>query len=96
VNENELIGIGECRISISQAPYADLGMITGKKYRRQGVGAYILAKLKEHCERRGAKPICSCAAENLPSRKTIQKAGFFTQHRLLDIQFSSSDDSTKA
>lgn len=95
VNENELIGVGECRISVSQAPYADLGMITGKKQRRQGIGTYILAKLKEHCYRHGAIPICSCAAENLPSRKTIEKAGFITQHRLLDIHFSGFADFTK-
>ena len=89
VNEHELLGVGECRISASQPPYADLGMITSKKQRRQGIGSYILARLKEHCYERGAEPICSCAAENLPSRKTIEKAGFITQHRLLDIQFSA-------
>jgi predicted acetyltransferase len=90
VDKNELIGVGECRISASQAPYADLGMITSSKQRRQGIGSYILAKLKQHCYQRGAKPICSCAANNLPSRKTIEKAGFITQHRLLDIQFSKN------
>jgi predicted acetyltransferase len=89
VDEHELIGVGECRISISQPPYTDLGMITNEKHRRQGIGSYILARLKEHCYERGAEPICSCAAENLPSRKTIEKAGFITQHRLLDIQFSA-------
>ena len=88
VDEDELLGLGECRLSTSQAPYADLGMITGKKYRRQGVGTYILAQLKQACYRRGAKPICSCAADNLPSRKTIEKAGFISQHRLLDFHFS--------
>ena len=88
VNDNELIGVGECRISTGQAPYADLGMITGKKHRRKGLGVYILSMLKQECYQRGAKPICSCAASNLPSRKTIEKAGFITQHRLLDIQFS--------
>ena len=89
VNERELIGVGECRISASQPPYADLGMITNKKHRRQGIGSYILARLKEYCYGRAVEPICSCAAENLPSRKTIEKAGFITQHRLLDIQFSA-------
>ena len=87
LNENELIGVGECRLSASQTPYADLGMITAKRQRRRGIGSYILAKFKEHCYRREAKPICSCAADNLPSRKTIENAGFITQHRLLDIQF---------
>ncbi len=94
VNENELIGIGECRISVSQAPYADLGMITDKRQRLRGIGVYILAKLKQYCYERGATPICSCAADNLPSRKTIEKAGFITQHRLLDIDLLDFDDST--
>jgi predicted acetyltransferase len=88
VDDQALIGIGECRISTSQAPYADLGMITGKEYRRRGIGSYILARLKQECYQRGLRPICSCAADNLPSRKTIEKAGFITQHRLLNIQFS--------
>lgn len=87
VKENEIIGSGECRISTKQPPYADLGMISGKRHRRRGIGAYILAKLKQQCYEQGAEPICSCAADNLPSRKTIEKAGFITQHRLLDIQF---------
>ncbi len=87
-NEQELIGVGECRISASQFPYADLGMITSKEHRRLGIGSYLLAKLKEHCYTHGAEPICSCAAENIPSRKTIEKAGFITRHRLLDFQFS--------
>ncbi len=87
LNDNELIGVGECQISNSQAPYADLGMITAKKHRRKGIGVYILAKLKQECYRLGAKPICSCAAANLPSQKTIEKAGFITRHRLLNIQF---------
>ena len=49
LNEDELIGVGECRISTSQAPYADLGIITANNQRRRGIGSYILAKLKEHC-----------------------------------------------
>lgn len=89
INENELLGIGECRISASQLPYADLGMIASREHRRRGIGTYILARLKEYCYARGAKPICSCAAENIPSRKTIEKAGFITRHRLLDIEFAA-------
>jgi predicted acetyltransferase len=89
VNEDDLLGVGECRVSASQPPYADLGMITSRDHRRQGIGTYILASLKEYCYGCGLKPICSCAAENHPSRKTIEKAGFITRHRLLDIQFAA-------
>ncbi|MCP4426399.1 MAG: GNAT family N-acetyltransferase, partial [Chloroflexi bacterium] len=80
-----LLGIGECRVSASQPPYADIGMIVDKDHRRRGVGASILARLKAHCASQNAIPICSCAADNFVSRKTIEKAGFAAHHRMLDI-----------
>jgi len=82
----EVLGIGECRISQTQKPYADIGMITNNRYRRQGIGAFLLAQLKDYCYSQAVKPICSCAFDNIASRKTIEKAGFITQHRILDIQ----------
>jgi len=85
----EILGVGECRFSASQPPYADVGMITAGGHRRRGIGVFILAKLKDYCYQNQKQPVCSCAAGNLPSRKTIEKAGFITQHRILDIQFST-------
>jgi predicted acetyltransferase len=82
-----LLGIGECRCSASQPPYADIGMIVDKEYRRRGVGASILARLKAHCTSQNVVPICSCAANNIASRKTIEKAGFVARHRIVDVQF---------
>lgn len=82
-----LLGIGECRSSASQPPYADIGMIVDKSCRQRGVGTAILAHLKVHCYAQNAIPICSCAAANIASRKTIEKAGFVTHHRMLDVQF---------
>ena len=86
-DDGTLLGIGECRISASQPPFADIGMIVDKTYRQRGVGTAILAHLKEQCYRQNLKPICSCAAENSASRKTIEKAGFVAVHRMLDVQF---------
>lgn len=82
-----LLGVGECRISASQPPYADVGMIVDKDYRRRGVGTAVLAHLKAHCYRQNLKPICSCAAANIASRKTIEKAGFTARHRILHVEF---------
>ena len=82
-----LLGIGECRISANQMPYADIGMIVDKDHRRRGVGTAVLARLKARCYSQNTVPICSCAAENIASRKTIEKAGFVAAHRMLDIQF---------
>ncbi|MBE2220615.1 MAG: GNAT family N-acetyltransferase [Anaerolineae bacterium] len=87
VDENEILGIGEYRLSKSQKSCADIGMITNNRYRRQGIGAFVLAQLKDYCYSQQVKPICSCAFDNMASRKTIEKAGFITRHRILDIQF---------
>jgi predicted acetyltransferase len=86
-NNDEILGIGECRISETQKPYADVGMIANNQYRRQGIGTFLLAQLKEYCYSLHVKPICSCTFDNMASRKTIEKAGFITQYRILDIQF---------
>jgi predicted acetyltransferase len=85
-DHNEILGIGEYRPSQSQPPFADIGMITNHRFRRQGIGVYMLAQLKTHCYRQQTDPICSCAFDNIASRKTIEKAGFITQHRILDVQ----------
>ncbi len=82
-----LLGIGEVRLSASQPPNADVGMIVDKDHRRRGVGTSILARLKAYCASQNAVPICSCAAANTASRKTIEKAGFVAHHRILDIFF---------
>lgn len=87
VNGETILGVGECRISASQPPYADIGMITDRDNRRRGVGAFVLAQLKAHCTRQNLKPICSCGADNIASRKTIEKAGFVARHRILSIKF---------
>ena len=86
-DNNEILGTGECRISETQKPFADIGMITNNRHRRLGIGAFLLAQLKEYCYSQQVKPICSCAFDNIASRKTIEKAGFVTQHRILNIQF---------
>ena len=87
LNDEDILGIGECRISETQKPYADIGMVTNNRYRREGIGVFLLAQLKDYCYSQQVKPICSCAFDNMASRKTIEKAGFIAQYRILDIQF---------
>lgn len=86
-NEQEIFGIGECRLSQTQPAYADVGMIVDNAYRRQNIGTYILLQLKQHCYANGRQPICSCTAENIASRKTIEKAGFISNNQLLNVLF---------
>ncbi len=84
-NETEIMGTCEVRKSDTQPPYADVGMIVGEKFRCQGLGAYLLGEAARICGERGLTPICSCEASNHGSRKAIERAGFRSRHRLLEV-----------
>ena len=86
-DETTIFGIGECRFSQTQPPFADVGMIVNKAHRRQQFGTTILIHLKNYCYQLNRKPICSCDADNIASFKTILKAGFYNSDRLLSIKF---------
>ncbi|MBZ9623835.1 GNAT family N-acetyltransferase [Clostridium sp. FP2] len=55
--------------------------------RKKGVGTYIISKLKEHCISNDLVPICGCAYNNYASKKTLEKAGFITIHRIVRFEF---------
>jgi GNAT superfamily N-acetyltransferase len=80
-----LLGIGEFRISKSNEQYGDIGMIVTEQYRRKGVGTYIITQLKEHCYRNNLKPVASCNHTNIASKKTLEKSGFISNHRIIYV-----------
>ena len=57
-------------------PYADLYMEIDEKYRRRGLGAYLVQELKGECYKMGAVPAARCNPENAASIRTLQRAGF--------------------
>jgi len=85
--EGKLIATSECRISKTQKPYADLGMIVAEEHRCKGVGSYILVCTKAFCYKQDVIPICSCEASNMGSKKAITKAGFVSRHRIILVKF---------
>jgi len=87
IGNQTLLGTGECIVSRKHPPYADVGMVVSKAYRGKGIGTYLLSELKFYCESVDLEPICSCTKENIASRRAIQKAGFISGHRILDITF---------
>ncbi len=82
-----LIATGECRVSDSQKPFADVGMIVSKSHRKQGLATNILRALIHLCHQDGLRPICSTEAGNIAAQKAIAKAGFISHHRILEIIF---------
>lgn len=87
LDQQTLVATGECIPSQKQPPYADLGMVVAQAYRGQGLGSSMLMRLKQHCYAAGWKPICSCEASNQASKKAIEKAGFISEQRIVNIQF---------
>lgn len=83
-----LIATGECRPSHDQKPYADLGMIVAKDQRGRGLATEILRALIYHAKAHGLSPICSTETDNPAAQKAITKAGFKSDMRILDVNFS--------
>jgi GNAT superfamily N-acetyltransferase len=57
-------------------PYGDIYMAVAEPSRRRGLGAYLVQELKRTCYENGDVPAARCNVNNLPSRRTLQKAGF--------------------
>ena len=63
------------------------GMFTVEAYRNQGIGPAIITHLMDRCAERGLRPVAGCWYYNHRSKKTLEKAGLFTQTRLLKISY---------
>lgn len=84
---NELLGAGVCKKICNNLNYYDIGMIVPQKHRRRGLGTYIIIKLKEYCYGNGKIPVCDCYYYNTSSKKTLEKAGFVSKHRMIRFEF---------
>ncbi len=64
-------------------PYGDIYMEVAERFRRRGLGAYIVQELKRVCYELGSVPAARCNPQNVASRKTLQKAGFVPYANIL-------------
>ncbi|MGH6987764.1 MAG: GNAT family N-acetyltransferase [Caulobacteraceae bacterium] len=88
--DGEAVGCGVLSPVREGADAYDLGVGVLPAWRRKGVGEQIVRRLKIDCLRQlGVRPTCGCAVENLASRRTLEKAGFLTRHRLLEFRWES-------
>ncbi len=65
-------------------PYGDLHMEIAEPFRRRGFGAYLVQELKRLAYEIGSIPAARCNPDNIPSRKTLQKAGFVPYAHILN------------
>ena len=70
-------------------PYGDIHMDVDEKFRRRGLGAYLVQELKRECYKLGAIPAARCSPANIASRKTLQRAGFVPVAHILIGSISS-------
>lgn len=82
--ENQLVGCGFLIKVLNDRNYYDIGMWVKTEYRNKGIATRIIAYLKGYCLRNGMMPVCGCAANNIASRKTLEKNGFFSKHDLIE------------
>lgn len=69
----------------------DIGVGVLPAWRRRGVGEQIVRHLKILCLREHRmRPVCGCAADNIGSRRTLERAGFLASHRLLEFSWDGA------
>ena len=57
-------------------PYGDIYMEVREPHRRRGLGSYLVQELKRIAREHNNTPAARCNVTNVPSRRTLQKAGF--------------------
>ena len=87
LEEDVCVGFGLMAKSELAGDVASIGMYIIERFRRQGAGAATLRLLKAECRRQGRRPIAGCWYYNHASKKTLERAGMFTQTRLLKIDY---------
>jgi RimJ/RimL family protein N-acetyltransferase len=96
IDNHELFLIYSDRICMSfgvmeksrlMASVASIGMFVIPKFRQKGIGSDTLRLLMLECHRQGVQPIAGCWYYNHLSKKTLERAGMFTQTRLLKFHF---------
>ncbi|MGE0623210.1 MAG: GNAT family N-acetyltransferase [Pseudomonadales bacterium] len=84
-NESGIIGCGVATQVIEGRPDVDIGMLIAAPHRRQGYATHIVSFLKHHYVNMGMRPICGCSVDNVGSARALERAGFVSEHRLLEI-----------
>jgi len=64
-------------------PYGDIYMDVREEFRRRGLGSFIVQELKRVCYEGGFKPGARCRPTNVPSQRTLQRAGFISCGHIL-------------
>ena len=73
-------------------PYGDIYMEVVERFRRRGLGAFLVQELKPVAYGLGSIPGARCDPDNVASRMTLQKAGFVPYAHILDARIPTPPD----
>jgi GNAT superfamily N-acetyltransferase len=86
----DLLGFGVMTPIMDSRPEVDIGMLVAPGFRGKGYGAAFIQHLAEHVLTHGLVPVCGCDIDNHASRRSLEKAGFITEHRLLEFKIQET------
>ncbi|MCA9813504.1 MAG: GNAT family N-acetyltransferase [Candidatus Obscuribacterales bacterium] len=85
----ELVGCGYIFHIVENKNFYDIGMWVHPEKRGQGHARAIVNFQKRYCLENDLVPVCGCAADNIASKKVLEKCGFISRHDL--VTFSTPD-----
>jgi GNAT superfamily N-acetyltransferase len=83
----DCVGFGIMARSTFYPDVASIGMFTVEAARLGGVGAATIRFLIARCQSSGLRPVAGCWYYNHNSKKTLERAGMFSQTRLLKLGY---------
>ena len=84
---DECVGFGAVVKSKFYDDVASIGMYTIERFRRAGIGAATIKLLIQKCRKSNLRAVAGCWYYNHLSKKTLERAGMYTQTRLLKIEY---------
>ncbi|APG47098.1 GNAT family N-acetyltransferase [Phaeobacter porticola] len=84
-SDGQMVGNGVMIPVDGSGHVVDIGVVTRQSQRNKGFASLIVGELADLLESEGKRPICGCAETNLASKAALEKAGFVTEHRLVQI-----------
>lgn len=85
MDDSELYGCGYLIKIHAKWDYYDIGMWVTPRFRNKGIATGIISYLKQTCLMNSWKPICGCAYDNVGSKRTLEKNGFVSKHKLVEF-----------
>lgn len=87
----EPLGCGVMKRIVPSEPFVDVGMMVARPHRGHGLGTQIVAHVTRLALNAGYRPVCGCAVENIASRRSLERAGFRSIHRLVTFTYEAGD-----